>query len=89
MHIIVLCYAVPSKTETADPATGDDDVRLAAARSLLPLAQAVFDGAKAQADAIGRTERRFGSPSVMHLARLLDDLWMAADNFLADVGASD
>jgi hypothetical protein len=56
-----------------------------AARDLVPLAQALFDQAKPQADAIGRVERRFGSPAIMHLARLLDDLWMAADNFVSDV----
>jgi hypothetical protein len=67
----------------------DDDIRLAAARDLLPLAQALFDQAKKQADTIGRIERRFGSPAIMHLARLLDDLWMAADNFVSDVSAPD
>jgi hypothetical protein len=51
--------------------------------------QALFDQAKRQADTIGRTERRFGSPAIMHLARLLDDLWMAADNFVSDVNTPD
>jgi hypothetical protein len=67
----------------------DDDSRLAAALDLLPLARALFEQAKVQADAIGRTERRFGSAAIMHLARLLDDLWMAADNFVSDVGSPD
>lgn len=62
-----------------------EDARIAAARTLLPLAKAVFDAAKQQADAIGRTERRFGPAPIMHLARLLDDLWMAADNLLSDL----
>jgi hypothetical protein len=81
----VLCRVVQSTTDSADPVTCEDDIRLVAARDLLPLAQALFDQAKKQADMIGRTERRFGSPAIIHLARLLDDLWMAADNFVADV----
>jgi hypothetical protein len=42
-------------------ATQVEDARIAAARSLLPLARAVLDAAKRQADAIDRTERRFGT----------------------------
>jgi hypothetical protein len=64
-----------------------EDARIAAARTLLPLAQAVLEAAKQQADAIDRTERRFGAPAIMHLARLLDDLWMAADNLICDLEA--
>ena len=85
LHTTVLYLAVRSKTESSDPAPCEGDIRLAVARDLLPLAQALFDQAKKQADMIGRTERRFGSPAIMHLARLLDDLWMAADNFVSDV----
>jgi hypothetical protein len=48
-------------------------------------ARAVLDAAKRQADAIDRTERRFGSPPIMHLARLLDDFYMAADNLICDL----
>jgi DNA-binding transcriptional LysR family regulator len=66
-------------------ATQVEDARIAAARSLLPLARAVLDAAKRQADAIDRTERRFGSPPIMHLARLLDDFYMAADNLICDL----
>ena len=62
-----------------------EDARIAAARTLLPLAHAVLDAAKRQAGAIGRTERRFGAPPIMHLARLLDDLWMAADGLICDL----
>ena len=62
-----------------------EDARIAAARTLLPLARAVLDAAKRQADAIGRTERRFGAPPIMHLARLLDDFWMAADGLICDL----
>jgi hypothetical protein len=79
---------VQSASDTPAPSC-DDDIRLAAARDLLPLARALFDQAKKQADTIGRTERRFGSAAIMHLARLLDDLWMAADNFVSDVGSPD
>ena len=62
-----------------------EDARIAAARTLLPLARTILDAAKQQADTIGRTERRFGAPPIMHLARLLDDLWMAADNLVCDL----
>jgi hypothetical protein len=62
-----------------------EDTRIAAARALLPLARHVFLEAKRQADAIDRTERRFGTPAIMHLARLLDDLWMAADGLVCDL----
>lgn len=62
-----------------------EDARIAAARTLLPLAKAMFEAAKQQADAIGRTERRFGPPPIMHLARLLDDLRMAADGLICDL----
>lgn len=62
-----------------------EDARIAAARALLPLARHVFTEAKRQSDAIDRTERRFGAPSIMHLARLLDDLWGAADNLICDL----
>jgi hypothetical protein len=62
-----------------------EDARIAAARTLLPLARTIFQAAKQQADAIDRTERRFGAPAIMHLARLLDDLWMAADNMVCDL----
>jgi hypothetical protein len=89
LHTAVLGCAVRSTTEPPDPGASAGDIRLDAARELLPLARAVFDQAKKQADTIGRTERRFGSPAIMHLARLLDDLWMAADTFVSDVGASD
>lgn len=61
------------------------DARFVAALELMPLIASVREIAKAQADAIGRTERRFGSKPIMHLARMLDDLWMAADNFTSDV----
>lgn len=62
-----------------------EDARIAAARALVPLARTIFESAKQQADAISRTERRFGPPAIMHLARLLDDLWMAADNLISDI----
>lgn len=62
-----------------------EDARVAAAHALLPLARAILGEAKRQADAISRTERRFGAPPIMHLARLLDDLWMAADNLICDL----
>lgn len=62
-----------------------EDARIAAARTLLPLARHLFAEAKRQADAIDRTERRFGTPAIMHLARLLDDLWGAADNLICDL----
>lgn len=63
--------------------------RLAQARMLVPLARTVRDSAKEQADSIGRTERRFGSAEIRHLARLLDDLWMAADSFVCDMEANE
>jgi hypothetical protein len=75
-------------SDTASPAADIEDARLAAARTLLPLARVVFTQAKQQADAIGRIERRFGAVEIMHLARLLDDLWMAADNLICDLGDS-
>lgn len=62
-----------------------EDARLARARMLIPLARTVRDSAKEQADAIGSTERRFGPVGTRQLARLLDDLWMAADSFVCDV----
>lgn len=62
-----------------------EEARLARAKTLVPQARDLRDRAKAQADAIAGTERRFGSDEVRHLARLLDDLWMAADAFAADV----
>ncbi|HEX6979420.1 MAG TPA: hypothetical protein VF342_08980 [Alphaproteobacteria bacterium] len=68
---------------------GLEDLTLAAARRLLPLARQLRDDAKRQADAIGRFERRFGPPETRHLARLLDDLWMAADSFVCDVSPGD
>jgi hypothetical protein len=73
--------------ESAAPIALDriEDARIAAARSLLPLARDIFKEAKRQADAIDRTERRFGAPTIMQLARLLDDLWMAADNLICDL----
>ena len=95
MHIIcITAYGYVRLGRAVDnrkPRLGapDGDIRLDSARELLPLAQAVFDQAKKQADTIGRTERRFGSPAIMHLARLLDDLWMAADNFVSDIGSPD
>jgi hypothetical protein len=67
---------------------GADDARLLAARSLVPLARVIRDQAKGQADRISRTERRFGAAEIMHLARLLDDVWMAADSFIADLAGS-
>jgi hypothetical protein len=85
----MLGLAVASNSETENFSPRADDARLAAAQALLPLAKALLESAKGQADAIGRTERRFGSPAIMHLARLLDDLWMAADSFVADVGTPD
>ena len=73
-------------SESAAPAAGRvEDARIAAARALLPLARHIFTEAKRQADAIDRTERRFGASAIMHLARLLDDLWMAADNLICDL----
>jgi hypothetical protein len=62
-----------------------DDARIAAARMLVPLARLVRDQVKGQADAISRTERRFGPAEIRHLARLLDDLWMSSDALLADL----
>jgi hypothetical protein len=62
-----------------------EDARVAAARALLPLVRTVFIQTKQQADAIDRCERRFGAAEITHLARLLDDLWMAADNLLCDL----
>lgn len=67
------------------PARRIEEARIARARELLPLATQIRDRAKVQADAIGAFERRFGAEQVKHLARLLDDLWMAADSFIADV----
>jgi hypothetical protein len=69
------------------PASRIEDARVAAARTLVPLARTILEAAKQQADAIDRTERRFGAPTIMHLARLLDDLWMAADNLVCDLDA--
>jgi hypothetical protein len=66
----------------------EGDARLDRAATLVPIARALFEMAKAQADAIGQTERRFGSPEVMHLARLLDDLWMACDSLVTDCAKS-
>jgi hypothetical protein len=63
-----------------------DDARIAAARTLVPLARIVRDQVKQQADGISRTERRFGSAEIRHLARLLDDAWMACDGLVADLG---
>lgn len=76
-------------SDLTSPSSTSDGARLLAARSLVPLARAIFEQAKQQADLIGRTERRFGTPAIMHLARLLDDLWMAADNLICDVNDSD
>lgn len=62
-----------------------EDARLARAKALVPQARDLRDRAKTQADAIAASERRFGGDQVRHLARLLDDLWMAADAFAADL----
>ena len=62
-----------------------EDARIAAAASLLPIAKALGEMAKAQADSIDRTERRFGAPAIMDLAKLLDDVWMACDNLVTDI----
>ena len=80
---------MPSEIPPLSAAAPTEDARLAAARTLLPLAGALFAEAKKQADAIGGTERRFGATEIMHLARLLDDLWMAADNLICDLGDAD
>jgi hypothetical protein len=69
------------------PARPIEEARRARARTLVPLARDLGSRAKAQADAIGTSERRFGGDEVRHLARLLDDLWMAADSFAADIDA--
>lgn len=62
-----------------------DDARIVAARALVPLARAMRDQVKQQADSISRVERRFGSPEIMHIARLLDDIWLACDGLVADL----
>lgn len=62
-----------------------DDARIAAARALVPLARVVRDQVKQQADGISRSERRFGPAEIRHLARLLDDAWMACDGLVADL----
>ena len=73
-------------SESASPGPACvEDARLGAARALLPLARAVFTQAKQQADAISPTERRFGAAEIMHLARLLDDFWAAADQLICDL----
>ena len=74
----------PTRTE-AQVQFAVSDARIADAVALIPALTTILASAKAQADKFGRTERRFGSEENMHLARLLDDLWMACDNFISDV----
>jgi hypothetical protein len=62
-----------------------EDARIAAAAALLPCVRALCEQAKRQADSIDNTERKFGSPAIMKLARLLDGLWMACDDFASDL----
>lgn len=64
-----------------------DDAWFAEARKLVPLARVLRDQAKMLTDRIDRMERRFGTVETIQLARLTDDVWMALDSFIVDVGA--
>jgi hypothetical protein len=61
-----------------------EDRRLALARELVPFARLLRDRAKAQANLLGTIDRCFGSDQTRHLARLLDDVWLSLDVFVAD-----
>lgn len=69
----------------AERAANCADVRYAKLCALLERSRQLRDDLKEQADSISRTERRFGSPEIQHLARLLDDAWMALDSLASDV----
>ena len=61
-----------------------EDERVALAIMALPKVAELLGIIKPIADKIGPLERRCGTERMMHLARLLDDLWMACDSLLAD-----
>jgi hypothetical protein len=64
------------------------DTRFDHARKLVPLARILRDSARGQAQMISVAERHFASAEIRHLACVLDDLWLAADSFLAGIDAA-
>jgi hypothetical protein len=62
-----------------------EDERVALALQALPKVAELCALIKPIADKIGRHERRFGTTRIKGLAKLIDDLWMACDNYASDV----
>ena len=64
------------------------DARFDHARKLVPLARILRDSAREQAQMISVAERHFAGADIRRLACALDDLWLAADAFLAGIDAA-